>query len=209
MTEFFIILIEPQSGSPDWSHPSQLNARSKQQAMKLVCENTEAQYVAGIFTKDEYLTKIGAIRRDVAAQSQIQQQQMQSFNIPQEDSQSAEDFFKQALADAMDQPPEAKESEQTVEQVQEPVTQVKAGAKEIQVYDVQPVQKSQPKFFTDNGVDFKVEDGIVYKKTWITVDLTDEANRKEFRIINLKSGKPSRSQKYGIQQCVWRRILQA
>lgn len=54
------------------------------------------------------------------------------------------------------------------------------------------------KYFEEGGFKFKLEDGKVYKKTWIDVSTLDE-----FRIINISTKKIVNSEKYKIEKLDW------
>jgi hypothetical protein len=71
------------------------------------------------------------------------------------------------------------------------------------------LQSLPPKFFMDNGIQFKLENNKLYKKIWQTVPITEymnDAGEKcfpEFRIINKETEKIIKNEKYAIQQLVW------
>lgn len=59
-----------------------------------------------------------------------------------------------------------------------------------------------PKYFEEAGIQFKLENGKLYKKVW--KDLSgDDA---EFRIINVKTNKPADKTKFKLEQLSWSEI---
>lgn len=57
---------------------------------------------------------------------------------------------------------------------------------------------SEPKYFEEDGIKFKLENDVLYKQTWVD---TEDA-----RIISIKTGKPYIGDKYKIQTKQWKRI---
>ena len=61
-----------------------------------------------------------------------------------------------------------------------------------------PAQELKPtKFFTDNGIEYKTENGHLYKKTWVNV------NMDYYRIVNDKTGKLTNLNGKTIQTLDW------
>ena len=50
----FLAILKNMNGDADWSHPSQINAISKSAAMSMLLQNTDKQYIQGVYTVDEY-----------------------------------------------------------------------------------------------------------------------------------------------------------
>jgi hypothetical protein len=75
--------------------------------------------------------------------------------------------------------------------------------------NVQLKTKEPVKYFIDNGIQFKLDNGQLFKKVWQTVPIepymSDEGQQvfPEFRIINKETGKQINSTKYDVQQLVW------
>lgn len=65
-------------------------------------------------------------------------------------------------------------------------------------YQILP--KTETKFYNDNGVDFKIENGELYKKTWTDVDM------KNFRILNVDTNKEFKGKNQKIQILDWVKI---
>lgn len=71
---------------------------------------------------------------------------------------------------------------------------------------VQPQQVPAPvNYFTDNGIEYKIENNILYKKDWQNVNSEKHIN---FRIINGETGKQIKNEKYIIQELVWTLVKQ-
>ena len=72
-----------------------------------------------------------------------------------------------------------------------------------------PVQSQQVpatvNYFTDNGIEYKIENNILYKKDWQNVNSEKHIN---FRIINGETGKQIKNEKYIIQELVWTPVKQ-
>ena len=72
--------------------------------------------------------------------------------------------------------------------------------------------ESGPRYFTDGGIQYKLEAGQLFKKIWKTVEIDESTNDKgekvfpEFRIINKETGKTIKSDKYSVQQLQWEQI---
>lgn len=60
-------------------------------------------------------------------------------------------------------------------------------------------------YFTDNGIEYKIENNILYKKDWQNVNSEKHIN---FRIINGETGKQIKNEKYVIQELVWTPVKQ-
>lgn len=75
--------------------------------------------------------------------------------------------------------------------------------------NVQLKEKEPVKYFIDNGIQFKLDNGKLFKKVWKTVPIDaymSEDGQKvfpEFRIVNKETGKQVNTTKYDVQQLVW------
>lgn len=56
------------------------------------------------------------------------------------------------------------------------------------------------KFFSDNGIEYKINSEGSYKKSWVDVDL------KNFRVINIETGKEDKLKNKKIQTLDWIKI---
>ena len=68
--------------------------------------------------------------------------------------------------------------------------------------------KTEPKYFNDNGVQYKLENGKMFKQAWKSVpdEQTDEVGNivySNYRIINKETGKQIKSPKYIIEHLDW------
>ena len=63
--------------------------------------------------------------------------------------------------------------------------------------------ESLPTYFEDDGIQFKLENGVLYKKTWETITL----NTDEYRCVNKNTKKEVQlPDKYQIQHFCWKSI---
>ena len=104
----------------------------------------------------------------------------------------------------------------TNEQIEEQIQQnnsIKQQLEPAEVTTNNAVVKKEPiKYFIDNGIQFKLDNGKLFKKVWQTVPIDaymSEDGQKvfpEFRIINKETGKQVNTTKYDVQQLVWEAI---
>jgi hypothetical protein len=104
----------------------------------------------------------------------------------------------------------------TNEQIEEQIQQnnsIKQQLEPAEVTTNNAVVKKEPiKYFIDNGIQFKLDNGKLFKKVWQTVPIDaymSEDGQKvfpEFRIINKETGKQVNTTKYNVQQLVWEAI---
>ena len=70
--------------------------------------------------------------------------------------------------------------------------------------DPQPIVKQPtpqpPKYFEESGMQFKLENGKLFKKTWVNVT---DVERPEYRIISKTSNKAVSLDKYKIEKLEW------
>ena len=91
-------------------------------------------------------------------------------------------------------------------------TEKNAESEELSLNDLlekSETTKQPVKYFIDNGLQFKLDNGQLFKKVWRTVSITPYMSDTgqqvfpEFRIINKETGKQINSTKYDVQQLVW------
>lgn len=59
-------------------------------------------------------------------------------------------------------------------------------------------QEIPPKFFSEAGIDFKLENGRLYKKAWKELPMNEE-----FRIIRIKTGSIADSSQFSLERLEW------
>lgn len=199
MNTYFVILSD-QEGNIDWFHPTEIRATDKNDAKNAIMESTPAEYIQRVFTEKEY----AAFMSNRGNKSQLQ---LEQYNNSKTET-TGKEFFANMLSLANDQA-EAKNKPQPPPIEEEDPEKLQ---KPIDISAEKP-KKQETKYFTDNGIMFKVENGILYKKCWETVALTetvDEATGNtilpEYRIINTDSQKPIKSDKYSVQHLVWKEL---
>jgi hypothetical protein len=201
----FLVMLADMEGNVNWRYPTEIEARDKQDAYQAICESCPPESIKAILTPAEYKAKMS----NKNVQTQMRMDAMNNADM------SGNDFMNQMINMAMAAGEE--NNEQTANQSQpqnypsEQNAQKPANQEPINQTPIkQNTNASEPKYFTDNGIMFKIENGILYKKCWESVNLseyTDDDGKTilpEYRIINLDSGKPFKSDKYGVQQLIWK-----
>ena len=183
-------------GNVNWRYPTEIEARDKQDAYQAICESCPPESIKAILTPAEYKAKMS----NKNVQAQMRMDAMNNTDM------SGNDFMNQMINMAMAAGEENNEQAANQSQPQNTVYQEPTQNPQIK----QNTSNSEPKYFTDNGIMFKIENGILYKKCWESINLseyTDDDGKTilpEYRIINLDSGKPFKSDKYGVQQLIWK-----
>jgi hypothetical protein len=201
MNKFYIVLSDMQ-GIPDYRHPSEINGRSKQEVFNLIRDEVPQQNIVGIYTESEY-EKI------------IKSSSVSALSNPGLDEMSGQAFFEQMIQTATKV---GMENEQHAldESQNQSRPQVQHQTEPEYVKVTEPIEicgDNTPKYFTDNGIEFKLENGKLYKKCWQTIKPKQiDENSKEiifdnYRIINHETGKPIRNTRYTIQVLDWEELV--
>jgi len=192
----FLVMLADMEGNVNWRYPTEIEARDKQDAYQAICESCPPESIKAILTPAEYKAKMS----NKNVQAQMRMDAMNNTDM------SGNDFMNQMINMAMAAGEENNEQAANQSQPQNTVYQEPTQNPQIK----QNTSNSEPKYFTDNGIMFKIENGILYKKCWESINLseyTDDDGKTilpEYRIINLDSGKPFKSDKYGVQQLIWK-----
>lgn len=218
MTDQLFIVILNTEGEPDYSNPMEINAKSKNEAYNLVAQDVPAETIAGTFTVPEYrqlLMRMRGGKNGVEQSANSQQNTMKQSLIPSADDAddaSGKDFLQNSINEAMKI---AKESEQTnfID-----VTPIQQDTEKIFVDNSIPsnlssnIKPNNVQYFMDDGIQFKIDNNILYKKVWETVPTEEYQNdmgqvvKPEFQIINKETGKKINSSKYAVQQLIWKSV---
>lgn len=218
MTDQLFIVILNTEGEPDYSNPMEINAKSKNEAYNLVAQDVPAETIAGTFTVPEYrqlLMRMRGGKNGVEQSANSQQNAMKQSLIPSADDAddaSGKDFLQNSINEAMKI---AKESEQTnfID-----VTPIQQDTEKIFVDNSIPsnlssnIKLNNVQYFMDDGIQFKIDNNILYKKVWKTVPTEEYQNdmgqvvKPEFQIINKETGKKINSSKYAVQQLIWKSV---
>ena len=100
MTDQLFIVILNTEGEPDYSNPMEINAKSKNEAYKLVAQDVPAETIAGTFTVPEYrqlLMRMRGGKNGVEQSANSQQNTMKQSLIPSADDAddaSGKDFLQ-------------------------------------------------------------------------------------------------------------------
>lgn len=95
---------------------------------------------------------------------------------------------------------------QTSTPIEQQVNEVKPPAQQV-IQQIEPI-KSETKYFNDDGIQYKFEDGKMFKQVWKSVpseqvDSLGNICYSNYRIINKDTGKPVKSSKYIIEHLDW------
>lgn len=186
-------ILNNSDGTPDYRYPSELCGTSKSEIYNLLLENTPAENIAVIYTEEEYYNFMNSSKGKVMTSA---------FSDNSEDDGNT--FFNKMLSAAsavaannVVQPDDITQVSPVLstEEVPPPVTQLSS------------TNSTSVKYFTDNGIQFKLENNQLFKKVWKRV-LTEPTGDAipEFRIINSLTGKPVNNSKYAIEQLQWEAI---
>lgn len=189
----YYVMLSDLEGNINWRYPTEIEAVNKQDAYRAIAESCPPESIKAILTLEEYKSKMS---------SKNVQQQMQ-FDRMNNTDMSGNDFLNQMLNAAMESAEDNSSNSSSQSDIQQQQTQQP-------IKQIQQTTENKPKYFTDNGIMFKIENGILYKKCWENVNLTEYTDEDgktilpEFRIVNIESGKPFKSDKYAVQQLIWK-----
>jgi hypothetical protein len=199
----FLTIVSDMNGSANYYNPSELYAHDKNEVYKLLLENVPSDNIVGIYTVDEYQKLI----------SSPNFKNIQAANFDDSDL-DGNQFFNKMISLASSVASQNTQSESIDNQPvvkNEPIIQPVKEEQPTQMPTKKDnvLQSLPPKFFMDNGIQFKLENNKLYKKIWQTVPITEYMNDvgekcfPEFRIINKETEKIIKNEKYAIQQLVW------
>ena len=192
MNKFLVILSDIQ-GTPDYLHPSEIFGKNKAEIQNLVKETVPAENIINIFTVDEYNKFINSKQFKAINSSQ---------NINSTNSEDGNSFMENMIQKATQYAEIMNESTDS--------NTFTDSNKNLKFVNNEQNKKNSVKYFIDNGIQFKLENGQLFKKIWETVPITEYLNNSgqkvfpEFRIINKETKKPIKSTKFEVQQLVWK-----
>lgn len=186
MATYLVILTDDQ-GNENWHYPTEIEATDKNDAFNAICENVSKDTISAILTPSEYKTMLS---------QKNSRYKMQANNL-NENYESSTDFFKNIFDEAM-HISETPNNIQNTTQINIENTAHINNQNNISI----PV-----KFFEDNGIFFKLENNILYKKCWETIlPENNEDKSEQYRIINIDTNKIINNPKYAIQKLNWKEI---
>lgn len=176
MPNYFCFLVDMETGQIDINHPTEIYAKDKAEARSFLLENVPQEYIHSILSVSEFNAKFNTNIKEQPEQSiQMQEQKINDIN-----SQTYTDKSSNCFA-------------QVNNVLQQTTFAETSNAK----------TESLPSYFEDDGIQFKLENGILYKKTWETIIL----NTDEYRCINKNTKKEVQlPEKYQIQHFCWKSI---
>lgn len=177
-TTFLVILIDLQ-GDIDFQHPTEIVAESKEQVMQLITSNVPKEYIYGIFTVDEFNKKFNT--------RYIPEIVPENFGKPENIANNTQAINTEVISTDINKSTEFNNpiKEQTTNSI---------------------------KYFIDNGIQYKLDNGMMFKKVWQTVPIEEHMNEQgekvfpEFRIVNKETGKQLKSNKYAVEQLIWKKL---
>ena len=203
MNKFLVILSDIQ-GTPDYLHPSEIFGKNKAEIQNLVKETVPAENIINIFTVDEYKKFINSKQFKAINSSQ---------NINSTNSEDGNIFMENMIQKATQYAEIMNESTDSNTFTSNESTDSNTftdSNKNLKFVNNEQNKKNSVKYFIDNGIQFKLENGQLFKKIWETVPITEYLNNSgqkvfpEFRIINKETKKPIKSTKFEVQQLVWK-----
>lgn len=195
MATYMVILVDDE-GNENWSYPTEIEASDKQDALNAICENVPRDTVKTVLTVQEYKNIIN--RKGFGRQQMLQRQ----ANMQSDQFQNSNDFFNNITNAAMQMAEQNENSESSGN------NQIIPQNNEISKQnDKYCCNKQSTKYFEDNGIFFKLENNILYKKCWETVDCENQEDKSEqYRIINTETNKIVNNSKYAIQKLTWKQL---
>ena len=184
----------------------EINAKSKNEAYNLVAQDVPPETIAGTFTVPEYQQLLMRMRgKSGNNQNQIPAQP----SVPQENDEniSGKDFLQNSIKEAIKTAKGNIEIPQSFESFPQQISQ-----NQKQIIQQQNIVQNKVQYFMDDGIQFKIDNGVLYKKVWETVPSEEYINsdgqvvKPEFQIIVKETGKKFNSTKYAIQQLIWKPV---
>jgi len=173
------------SDSP--TYPNEIYANSPTEVKKLILESVpdESQILKIIEMKPN--------QSDQQMQNQQNQQQIDA-NVGQDmdpnDFKNANDFFNNVMNAAI--------KREASKPIEKPIRQIET--KETSVKPIEEPVHTAPKFFEEAGIQFKLENGKLFKKSWVNVSDDD---MPQFRIKVRKTGKLADEDKFVLEKLEW------
>lgn len=189
------------SDSP--SYPNEIYANSAAEVKKLILESVpdESQILKIIEVRPNQAAEGGS-----QAPAPVAQDARRGEDIDPNDFSNANDFFSSVMGAAIEKgkaEPEAKAAEEAMEEEAPPVQpQPVAGPQPIAEAGV-PCQRTEAgpaKFFEEAGIQFKLEGGRIFKRSWVNVSDEDEPM---FRIRVRKTGRLADEEKFLLEKLEW------
>lgn len=205
--QIFIVILNTD-GEPDYANPQDINARSKNEAYNIFAKDVPPETISGVYTVQEYQQILTKLRGGKSSQSVSAEVATQ---IPVDNvDESGKNFLQNSIQDAMKA---AKKEEQLTNPINatQQVSNIQPTSQVIMQQSVQQKQ-NHVQYFMDDGIQFKIENGILYKKVWETVKTEEYQNndgqvvKPEFQIIVKDTGKKLNSTKYAVQQLIWKPV---
>lgn len=195
METFYIFLVD-MDGNVNWSHPQELNGKSKDEIKKLLLEDIPPESIHCILTKEEFMAMRSG-KGKTAAEAKVDM----STNIDIDNCKDTNDFFQKMIqagntVGSMNAANENNKYSNNMVPVKTENIVVGNTTQNINHLNTPPI------YFTEGNIKFKLENNILYKQDWQSI-LDDSESKDQFRIINADSGKLINNEKYIIQKLEW------
>ncbi len=213
--KLFLVVLLSNNG-PDIMHPMEIYAKNKKQAFDLIAKDVPPETIGNVYTGAEYQTIVDNIiknkRTNTGASTGTNNIDV-ADNIDAVDNISGKDFLNNSIKEAMRVAHEesSKEQHNVVSNTNQNNSQISNQPNQLN-QENQIISQKNIKYFMDDGNQFKIEDNILYKKIWETVNLEESQNEDgqlvlpEFRIVNKDTLKSIKTSKYAVQQLIWKQM---
>lgn len=182
------------------NYPNEIWADSKEEVRRLILESVpDESAIKDIIEVTPGMPRKSAVDKVVESEP--------------DDYKNGQDFFNNIIKAAEIKGAEfdAKNAKQkptvTVETVSQPepapqenTTPLPFPAPSTNERKVVEITEEPPKFFEEAGMQFKLDHGKLYKKTWTNVT---DVEKPDYRIVSKQTNKPVSSDKYKIEKLEW------
>lgn len=170
--------------------PNEIHASSKAEVKALLLESLpDESHILAIYTQEEFNLKFYG-----KANISLDNENDDDYNEKYQDS---KDFFNSVISQIGNE--EINEDEKnSISSIQfetqcHNVTQ--------NVSNTSPPQISEPTYFEDDGISFKLENGKLYRKRWQKID--ECSNKMEYRILRKKTGRECSKEDFEVEILDW------
>ena len=175
------------------TYPNEIYANSPQEVKKLIMES---------IPDPSQILKIVEVDKNASLESNkaVANHQNDFQEVDPDNFKNANDFFESIVNTAVKKSESLKKEEapqQKVVDVKEEKPLPKQVPQQPQVANEEPIA---PRFFEEAGIKFKLENGKIYKQSWIEVKNDESAN---FRFKNKKTNHLVDSEKFIVEKLEW------
>ena len=183
------------------SYPNEIYANSAAEVKRLVMESIpdESQILRIIEVTPKNQGRLQTPSLQASPQMK-QQPQIMDEELDPNDFSDANDFFNNVMNEAIKKGNAEQKNEEMVQE-EKPEVEATLPPQEPPLPSVQQTVKIEPpRFFEEAGIQFKFDNGKLFKRSWI--DVSDEETPL-FRIKSKKTGKLADTEKFAIEKLEW------